>query len=75
MLLMQTVGVTLVATMVGAVALSAATGRFGAGRRGLGAPRSTWTSTADAARTSTRGTTTGMGGTDDVAPCCSPPPC
>jgi NADH-quinone oxidoreductase subunit J len=29
MLLMQTVGVTLVATMIGAVALSAATGRFG----------------------------------------------
>ena len=34
MLLMQTVGVTLVATMIGAVALSAATGRFGAADEG-----------------------------------------
>lgn len=34
MLLMQTVGVTLVATMVGAVALSAAGGRFGAADEG-----------------------------------------
>jgi len=34
MLLMQTVGVTLVATMVGAVALSSASGRFGAADEG-----------------------------------------
>lgn len=59
MLLMQTVGVTLAATMVGAVALSSASGRFGAADEGSVPP------SLDPADPSTR---PDLVGEDDAAP-------